>query len=57
MNEDLVFETDGIQPEKYLWMWYCPNCHSTFPPFLCLTPKECPDCHKGKLVKAKVEEV
>ena len=55
-EEDFVFDTDGIQPQKWTWMWYCPNCRSTFSPYFPPEITECPDCHKGKLVKAKVED-
>lgn len=53
---DPIFETDGMV-DCYLWMWYCPECHSTLPPFMFEKEGEsCPCCGIGKLQKAKVEQ-
>jgi len=52
---DPIFETDGMT-DCYLWMWYCPECHSTLPPFTFEKEQQCPYCKKGKLRKAKVEQ-
>jgi len=54
-SDDPVFETDGMAEDVYLWMWYCPNCHSTLPPFMFDKEQECPYCGKGRLQKQKVE--
>jgi len=50
------YDIDGTQPEKWTWMWYCPNCHSKFSPYFPPEITECPNCHKSKLAKCKVED-